>query len=249
MKKWLRWLPVVLVVLIIVFLPTSALAAPGGKIASALFKTTFGKIIGCVLIVIFAPFIAYVIIKEKIAEKRTLKALKALAQVDKNFDWMRLRDRVTDCYLRVNAAWSKEDMSEASEWMTSWYWQNQQLAFLNQWERDGLVNHTRIKNITNIKPLFVKYEVGEDGSRDGSRVVVSISANMEDYLAERETGKVVEGAKGYSDTEFVWTFVLQQDKWVVANIEEGSMSLSYAKLMPEVPEVLPGKKTAPAGLS
>jgi hypothetical protein len=248
MKKWMRWLPVLLIVAAFVLLPTSALAAPGGKIASALFKTTAGKIIGCVLIVIFAPLILYIVIKEKIAEKRSLKALKRLAELDKNFDWMRLRDRVTDCYLRVNAAWSKEDMSEASEWMTSWYWQNQQLAFLNQWERDGLVNHTRIKQIKGIKPLFVKYEQAEDGSSDGSRVVISINANMEDYLADRETGKVVEGAKGYADEEFVWTFVMQQGKWVVSNIEEGSMSLSYAKLMPEVPEVLPAKKAAVAGL-
>jgi hypothetical protein len=56
----------------------------------------------------------------------------------------------------------------------------------------------------------------------------------------------VEGAKGYADTEFVWTFILQQGKWVVSNIEEGSMSLSYAKLMPEVPDVLPAKKPAVA---
>jgi hypothetical protein len=248
MRKWLRWLPVVFVIVALLLLPTSALAAPGGKIASALFKTPAGKIIGVLLLIIFAPLIIYILIKEKIAEKRTLKALKRLVEVDRNFDWMTLRDRVTDCYLRVNAAWSKEDMSEASEWMTSWYWQNQQLAFLNQWERDGLVNHTRIKEIKGIKPLFVKYEQAEDGSSDGSRVVISITANMEDYLADRETGKVVEGAKGYSDTEFVWTFIMQKGRWVVANIEAGSMSLSYAKLLPEVPEVLPAKKPSVAGL-
>ena len=134
-------------------------------------------------------------------------------------------------------------MSEASEWMTSWYWQNQQMAYLNQWERDGLVNHCRVKSISKIRPLFLEYEQSE-GSSEDSRLVVSITANMEDYLAQRATGKIVEGKKGYADTEHVWTFILQKGKWVVANIEEGSMSLSYAGLKSEVPEMLPGSMGA-----
>jgi predicted lipid-binding transport protein (Tim44 family) len=246
MKKWLFWTSVVVVVIALLWLPTSALAAPGGKIVSGFFKTPVGKIIGVALAIILLPLIIYIKIKEMIAEKRAMKALRRLAEVDKNFDWMKLRDRVTDCYLRVHAAWSAEDMSEASEWMTSWYWQNQQLAFLRQWERDGLVNHCRIKQIKDIRLLFVKFEQAEDASYDGSRVVISITSNMEDYLAERESGKIVEGAKGYEDTEHMWTFILQQGKWVVSNIEEGSMSLQYAKLLPEVPEVLPARKTTVA---
>ena len=197
-----------------------------------------------ILIVILSPVIAYVMIKERIAEKRTLKLLKQIAQRDGKFDWMTLRDRITDCYHRVHAAWRAEDMSEASEWMTSWYWQNQQLAYLNQWQRDGLVNHCRVKSISSIRPLFLKYQV-QDGSSDGSRLVISITANMEDYLAERESGKIVEGKKGYEDTEHVWTFILQQGKWVVGNIEEGSMSLAYARLESEVEQMVSG--SVPSG--
>ena len=234
----------VLVVLMVLLCPHTAWAAPGGKVVSAMFKTLWGKILLGILVVLFLPLILWVMIKEHFAEKRVLKELRRLAAVDHTFDWMTIRDRVTDCYHRVHAAWSTTDMSEASEWMTSWYWQNQQLAFLNRWERDELVNQCRVKGISRIRPLYLKFENDEDGYGDGSRLVISITAKMEDYLEEKSTGKIVEGAKGYSDTEHVWTFILQKGKWVVANIEESSTSLTYAGLPLEVPETLPGKGTA-----
>ena len=239
MKKALFWIPVAVIVLALLLCPDVAYAAPGGKIVSGLFKSPVGRIILAVLVVLLSPWIAYVMIKERLAEKRTLKLLKQLAAIHPQFDWMPLRDRITDCYYRVHAAWRGEEMSQASEWMTSWYWQNQQMAFLNQWERDGLVNHCRVKSVSKIRPLYLQYRQNE-GSGEGSRLVVSLTANMEDYLAERSTGKVVEGKKGYADTEHVWTFVLQQGKWLVANIEEGSMSLSYARLVSEAPPMTAG---------
>lgn len=241
MRKSHFWFALILITALLLLSPESAWAAPGGKVASALFKSIWGKVLLAVLCLILFPLIAYVMVREHLAEKRTLKHLKRLAAVDPSFDWIRLRDRVTDCYHRVHSAWQTEDMSEAAEWMTSWYWQNQQLAFLNQWERDGLVNHCRVKSVGRIRPLFLRFEQDEAGSSNGSRLVVSITANIEDYLAERASGKIVEGAKGYADTEHVWTFELKHGKWVVANIEEGSMSLSYAKLPSEVPAALSGR--------
>jgi hypothetical protein len=64
---------------------------------------------------------------------------------------------------------------------------------------------------------------------EGSKLVVAITANMEDYLATRGTGKVVEGEKGFKNTEKLWTFIVQNGQWVVANIEESSLSLDYAQ--------------------
>jgi len=242
MKRSILFITLVIIIVAVALMPETAWAAPGGKIVSGLFKTPWGRVLLGVLTVIFAPLIIYVVIKEWRAEKVALAHLRRLAAIDPSFDWMPLKERVTGCYQRVHSAWNAEDMSQASEWMTSWYWQNQQLAHLNQWERDGLVNHCRVKSINRVRPLFVKYQAGENGTSDGSRLVVAISAKMEDYLAERATGKVVEGNKGFADTEHVWTFVLQQGKWVVSNIEEGSMSLTYARMLSEVPELLPEPK-------
>ncbi len=66
-KSWL-WAAVILFVVVILICPDSALAAPGGKIVSGLFKTTWGKVLLAVLCVIFSPLIAYVMIKENMAE-------------------------------------------------------------------------------------------------------------------------------------------------------------------------------------
>ncbi len=239
MRKYLVPLLVFAAVAACLFLfPDPALAAPGGKIASGLFRSTPGKIFLTLLVLIFLPLILYVQITESIAVRRTLRDLRQLAGTHDAFDWLQLKERVTESFHRVHAAWRKEDMYEASQWMTDWYWQNQQLAYLDQWERDGLVNHCRVKKINNIRPLFVRYR-NNQGDLEGSRLVVSITAEMEDYLAERQSGKVVQGKPGYTDVEAVWTLVFEHGRWLVANIEEGSLSLQYAKLVNEL--------TAPVG--
>jgi hypothetical protein len=207
-----------------------AFAGPGGAIASGLFRTLPGQILLGVLTVIFLPMILYVMFKEFLAQRRTAADLKNLAALHEEFDWIVLKERITEAFLRVHSAWRKEQMEEASQWMTDWYWQNQQMAYLDQWERDGLVNHCRVKKINRFRPLFVRYR-NQNGVLDGSRLVVSITAMMEDYLAQRATGKVVQGKKGFADVETVWTFVFERGRWVVTNIEEGNVSLQYATLV------------------
>ncbi|QTA91692.1 Uncharacterized protein dnm_077650 [Desulfonema magnum] len=211
-----------------------ALAGPGGKIASAMFRSFWGKVLLAVLTVILLPFIFYAGIKEYLAERRTLKDLHGLAKISGHFDWAYLRDRIVECFYQVHDAWRREDMSEASEWMTDWYWRNQQIVFLDQWAREGLVNHCQVKNIIAIKPLFLAYR-NKSGEHDESRIAVSVTAEMEDYLARRDTGEITEGQKGFAEVETVWSFVLKNDKWRVVNIEESNMSLSYAKLANELP--------------
>ncbi len=218
-------------------LPVVAAAGPGGKIASAAFQSTWGKVLLALLSLIFLPLIIYVAIAEWRAQRRTLAALASLGKRNPAFDWFTLKDRVTDSFQRVHSAWRREDMAEASAWMTDWYWQNQQLVHLDAWERDGLVNHCQVKKVRRMRPLALSCR-NFDGQGGGSRVVVAVTALMEDYLAERSTGKVVEGKKGFKDVETVWTFVLEDGAWKVNNIEEDSMTLAYAKLSTDVEELL-----------
>jgi Tim44-like domain len=220
--------------------PSAVLAAPGGKIASAIFRSFWGRILLAILCIIFLPLIIYISAVECLAERRTLKDLKRLSQISPKFDWLQIEDRVTECFHQVHSAWRKEDMQRAVEWMTDWYWQNQQIAYLDRWEQDGLVNHCRVRNISSIRPLFIRF-CEREGSYDDSRLVVAITANMEDYLAERQTGKVVQGKKGYTDVTSLWTFLLVDGRWVVANIEQDTMTTTYAKMANEIPELLLSK--------
>lgn len=227
---------------IVILFINPAIAGPGGNIGSLIFSTFFfesfwGKIILACLVILFLPFIIYTYVKEFIAQRRTLKDLSRLAKISDHFDWLRLRDRVIYSFFRIHAAWRKENMQEASELMTDWYRKNQQIAFLDQWESEGLVNHCKVDSIINIKPLFLSYQ-GEDIGHEGSRIVITINALMEDYLAKRDTGEVVKGKKGFFPVKTVWTFLLKDKKWQVANIEDIGMLLEYALMINELPERL-----------
>jgi hypothetical protein len=233
MKTYQRYI-LLLVLFTTVIEVQEALAGPGGKILKELFSSPLGKIVGVVLGIILLPFIIYVRVKEAMGTKRTYRDLKTLAvSHPETFEWFNVKNRITEVFGRVHSAWRKEDMSNAAEWMTSWYWQNQQLMYLDRWQEQGLVNVCNVRAVKSIDPLHLNCSNRKDF--EGTRLVASITANMEDYLAERESGNVVEGKKGYKDGETVWTFLLENGKWKAENIEEGSVSLSYAKLQNVMP--------------
>ena len=234
MKQGRTFALLLLVVVLTLIVVEPALAGPGGKIARAMFETFWGKVLLAVLVIILSPLIMYTVIKEKLGERRARKNLRHLAKENPNFEWLNIKQRATDCFHRIHAAWSKEDVSEATGFMTQWYWQNQQMVFLDKWEQEGLVNHCTVKRLSGIKPLF--FTPRNDGKPyEGSLLSLSITATMQDYLAERAGGKVVEGSKKFKPVERIWTFTMNDGKWKVSGIEEGDMSLVYAKMMLELP--------------
>jgi hypothetical protein len=143
---------------------------------------------------------------------------------------------VQDCFYRIHGAWEKKDVTDASEFMTDWYWQNQQLAVLNRWQRDGLVNHCTVKKIRAIKPILFLHR-NEGLAHEDSLLVVSITAYMQDYLAQRNSGKVVEGSKRFKDVQSLWSFTMVNGQWRVSNIEEDGIIYAYVKLAKELPDI------------
>ena len=213
-----------------------AMAGPGGKIARAAFETFWGRGALGVLTIVFLPLVAYVLLVEKFSERRARKDLRFMAGHSSLFEWLKLQERAKDCFFRVHSGWDKEDLSGVSDWMTDWYWQNQQLVHLDRWREEGLVNICDVKNITRIKPLlFVHRNQGDE--HEDSMVVISIEARMKDYLQDRTTGKVVEGSKRDKEVETIWSFTLEDGVWKVSNIEEDSMSTVYAKMVRELPGI------------
>lgn len=227
---------IVICSLLLLVLVEPAIAGPGGKIARAAFESFWGRIALAVLMVLFAPLIAYIMLREKLAERRARRDLRFMAGYSPLFDWLQLQQRAKDCFFRVHSGWEDEDLSGVSHWMTDWYWQNQQLVHLEHWKNAGLKNICNVKKITAIKPLlFVHRNQGTE--HEHSMAVLSITANMQDYLAKRVTGEVMEGSKKYKAVETIWSFTLQGGVWKVSDIEEGSMSLEYAKLTRELPPI------------
>lgn len=221
----------------ILFFPAFVFAGPGGKIASAVFDTFWGKVILIALVIFFSPLIIYVLLKQHRAKKRVLSDLQIVARVSPDFDWIKLRKRILDCFYRVHAAWEKSDVSEASEWMTDWYWRNQQMVYLDRWERDGLVNICEVEQISYVKPIMFSFRGDEGNPGEGSELAVLISAIMKDYLERKSDGKLVEGSRKKKDVERIWSFTYESGKWVVSNIEEDSNSLEYIEMMKTVPNI------------
>lgn len=213
-----------------------AIAGPGGKIASAALGTFWGRTIAGLLAVVLLPLVIYVILREKLSEHRARRDLRFMATYSPNFEWLKIQERAKDCFFRVHSGWEKEDLSGVSSWMTDWYWQNQQLMHIERWKKQGLVNICHVKKMKNIRPLLFIHK-NQGGAHENSMVVIAIEAEMKDYLQDRNTDKVVEGNKRYKDVETIWSFTLESGQWKVSDIEEGSMSLAYAKLAKELPGI------------
>lgn len=225
-----------------------ALAGPGGKIATAVASTLWGKIVLGLLVIAFLPLIIAVLIREKLSERRARKDLRFMAAHSPTFDWLKIMERAKDCYYRVHSGWESEDLSQVTGWMTDWYWQNQQIVHLNRWQREGLVNICQVEKITNIKPLLFVHR-NHGAAHEDSMLVLSITGKMKDYLQKRESGEVVEGDKKVKEVETIWSFTLQQGVWKVSDIEAGNMSLAYAKLVKELPPIETTLAAAPVGKS
>ncbi len=213
-----------------------AFAGPGGKIASAAFETFWGRVVLGILTIIFLPLITYTLLREKLSERRARKDLRFMASYSSKFEWLKIQERAKDCFFRVHSGWEDEDLSGVKKWMTDWYWQNQQMVHLDRWKKEGLQNICNVKKITNIKPLLFAHRNLIEEHED-SMIVISIEAKMKDYLINRNSGKVIEGSKRYKEIETVWSFTMDNGEWKVSDIEEGSMSLAYAKLVKDLPDI------------
>ncbi len=214
--------------LLFVCIPDLAFAGAGGSIAKAITKSFWGKVLLLLATIILSPIILYLFLREKIAIRKTMKDLAQLAKVNPVFDYFHIKSRATDIFTRVQHSWDKNQIEDASEWMDNWYWQNQKIIHLEGWENKGLGNTVNVKKVKSIDPLFVQWSDAKDA--ENAIVVVSINALMQDYLYQKSTGVIVEGDKEYKEVETIWTLVLHQGKWVVQNIEESEMALSYAKM-------------------
>ncbi len=233
----------ILIVLFFIILGNEPImAAAGGSIAKAITKSFWGKLLLFVLSVILLPLIIWVYLKEYFAVKKTMKDLQFLAISNRAFDWLSLKMRASEVFMRVQIAWDKNNIEEVSEWMDDWYWQNQKYIHLEKWEEKGQRNIVNIKKITDIKPLYVQSSNSQNA--EDSRVILSIEAEMQDYLVRLSDNMIVEGDKEFKEVESVWTFIYKKGKWVVQNIEEGSTSLIYSKMENVVSAIPVNNQTA-----
>jgi hypothetical protein len=229
-KQWLF----ILTFMIILCTIDPIYAGPGGAVAKVFFKTWWGKIILLLLTIILLPFIIYIRLIEYRKVRKNKQLLAKIGMKHKEFNWALLNKEFNNIIRRVYNAWSNEDLSEVKEYVNYWYWQNQQAVFLDQWKKENLQNISKLKSISKINPLYI--ELTDEPNLEGSRIAISVDVVAEDYLVERDTNKVVQGKKGYEDLEYVWFLEYTEGKWLLDDIQEGTLSLQVAKMPNVIPE-------------
>ncbi|MCK8479714.1 hypothetical protein [Psychroserpens algicola] len=225
-----------IILIVILFYADPVYAGPGGTVAKAFFKTWWGKTILALLTIIFLPLIIYMKTVEFFAVRKAKKELFKIGMINKDFSWLNLEKNVNNVFTRVYQAWNKEDMKEVSEYVNHWYWQNQQSVHLDQWKSENLKNVCRLESIKKIKPLYL--EISDDENFEGSKIAFSITANVEDYLIDRDTKRPVKGKRGFNDEEKIWIMEYTEGKWLLDDIRDGDLSLQFAKLKNIIPEDL-----------
>ncbi|MES2747366.1 MAG: hypothetical protein V4648_03245 [Bacteroidota bacterium] len=213
-------------------------AGPGGYIAKGLFKSFWGKILLFVLAIVFLPLLIYIRLIEWRKERKIKKLLNQLGTKHKEFGWLQLNKEFSNIIRRVYNAWSNENMGEVQGYVNHWYWQNQQKVFLDQWKRENVKNVSRLKDITKIRPLYL--ELTNAPNFEGTRIAIAIDIEAEDYLKDLETGKITQGKEGFQDLEYLWFLEYTEGKWLLDDIQEGSLSLQIAKTKDVIPEGIVG---------
>jgi len=223
----------VLVLALVLFDIDPMYAGPGGTVVKAIFKTWWGKVLLSILGIIFFPLTIYVYFREYFAVKNCKKQLLELGKRNKDFSWLNLDKNVRNIFNRVYIAWNNQDLKEASSYISHWYWQNQQLVHLDEWKKENLRNVCKVDGIKSVKPLYL--EISEHENLEGSRIAFLITANIMDYLKSNDTHKIVQGSNKYDDEEKIWVMEYTDGQWVLDDIQDGQLSLAFAKTKNIIP--------------
>lgn len=213
-----------------------AFAAPGGKIASKIFDGFWGKLLLVAIIILFLPVITLNSMKRRAGMKRAREDLLVLAKYSCSFNMVKIVEETGKIFNIVHDCWSRGNLDNAKDYMTGWYYQNQQETVLNHRKTNGLKNVCNVKKITSICPYVVIHSNDLDNHKD-SKIGVLITAVMNDYLEDSATGDVVEGSKKYKKVSKLWMFDYSDRGWILSKIEEIDMLLSYAKAMKTLPRM------------
>tara|TARA_R110000868_G_scaffold5480_8_gene33025 strand:- start:3876 stop:4529 length:654 start_codon:yes stop_codon:yes gene_type:complete len=208
-------------------------AGPGGTVVKAIFKTWWGKVLMSIIGIILLPLIIYVYFREFLAIKKCKKELLVLGKKNRDFSWLNLDKNVRNIFSRVYIAWNNQDLKEASSYISHWYWQNQQLVHLDEWKKENLVNVCKVDGIKSVKPLYL--EITDEANLEGSRIAFLITANIMDYLKNKDTNKIVQGSSKFDDEEKIWVMEYTDGKWVLDDIQDGQLSLAFAKTKNVIP--------------
>jgi len=144
------------------------------------------------------------------------RGLDQIRQMDPSFDKTQFRDKATDIFFKIQAAWANRDLSSAGALLTS-----EVQSTLNGMV-DELKGGKKINRLENIAMRSVDFvEVWQESGNDF--ITVKFLANLLDYTEDETTGQVIAGSK-FEPVKFeeYWTFTrpIGNNPWKVSAIQQ-----------------------------
>ncbi|MFX0548691.1 Tim44 domain-containing protein [Hathewaya histolytica] len=144
---------------------------------------------------------------------KTKKMLKNLSEVDKVWNYDKLKIRVEKTFYTVQDAWMNRNYKLAKEYMSQTLYSihKNQVKWLAKQKEKNILENIRVLNISPVKvETFV--------SSSENTIWFSIKATMADYTIDEKTGMIIDG--DCKNTKFVeyWKFIREDYKWVLDEI-------------------------------
>ena len=150
-----------------------------------------------------------------------LKPMETYKELDPNFSSADMEAKISNVFIRLQAAWMKKDLSDVRTCLTD--------EFFAQTDRQ--LDAYRTKKQTNVIERIAVLGVsltGWDQNDKNDMIIARVSARMADYVTDDTTGDVVRGSRTADRfMEYEWTLVRTKGKKTGVDDEKKRKSCPY----------------------
>ena len=150
-----------------------------------------------------------------------LKPMESYKELDPNFSSADMEAKISNVFIRLQAAWMKKDLSDVRTCLTD--------EFFAQTDRQ--LDAYRTKKQTNVIERIAVLGVsltGWDQNDKNDMIIARVSARMADYVTDDTTGDVVRGSRTADRfMEYEWTLVRTKGKKTGVDDEKKRKSCPY----------------------
>ena len=150
-----------------------------------------------------------------------LKPMESYKELDPNFSSADMEAKISNVFIRLQAAWMKKDLSDVRTCLTD--------EFFAQTDRQ--LDAYRTKKQTNVIERIAVLGVsltGWDQNDKNDMIIARVSARMADYVTDDTTGDVVRGSRTADRfMEYEWTLVRTKGKKTGVDDEKVRKSCPY----------------------
>lgn len=174
-----------------------------------------GGILGIILYPLFLIYIGILHFKIYRKNKEAAALIEKFAASDSGWRMESLKQRIEECFYRVQEAWTKRNQDLARNYMSRRLYEKHREQ-TNRMIRDGEKNI--LKNIELLGAKIVEAIDYTDNSKDSFWAY--IKGSMIDYTVTDPEGKVIEGDPEVNG-KFVelWKFTREDGRWVLDEID------------------------------